>query len=815
MDDHNFLQQLHTLKQQVLQLSPKHRPSTHIMASKTPSYRAYEDPFTAQLQDVKAQMGSMEGAFKELGQSLQQSLPADRASTNFSEAASVLPLRNHISLPSGPLFWQLFNSLRADVRTLDDRVANLETSVSDLEDRVDGLEPNQFTPASSTANSELGCPQSATEWPVNKNVNGDFRPCMLPELCKDMNGSQGSLPIPAEQPYWPRPTERAPVYPNILYPHQELPTYYTQWMPAQPQHEVPAQPRYEMQPRREYEANPRSDANTTSPAINRLHEQNDAIQYRINKIDRENETMLQAIRSLTQRVDRAPRFLERAEAELPSMSWPKPYETPEVRFRDREISRMDELLRIAQERLRCTEESISQKDAHIAQLRAERDEQRARESAEKSYQMKEQLNRYLDALDSKNAEIAELQDQLAQRDDALRRWQESWNELSDSYARADEHATGYKHAYYDSMVRAESDIQKASSDHEDEMTKLKEFCEEKDAVIQRQEDVIVRGGKLLEQRDEEIEDISRKLRAAEDDRKHARRTQERLDRLLGERDEEIDQMKAEAKLERILGVKSEEINHVKRDAELAPAESNAATVGEPSSERQPHSITWGDPLPTPAAPSWTPFPLPYRNSDMDRNTTSKREPTYVPSSHDAHPWVQVGESALQFERMPVGERRVYRWDGGAQGQESIPVKSEEQPPPRITAKKRGKRQRRYSHRHYPELDKQSSNSPGAGNWIPWDAETRGSVRLAAPEQGTGSLDDDFENYYWPPLPAPVTARRMASDANLHSHSYSHMGARKNLSKYHSMQELSKRASLQPFVESEAESAGGDNVSRKV
>ena len=782
MDDRNFLQQLHTLKQQVLQLSPKYPPSMASNQTRCP----HEDLFTAQLQDVKAQLKSMEGAFKELGQSLEQPLAAAKASTNSSDAASVLPQSNHISLPSGPLFWQLFNSLRADVRTLDDRVASLEQSVSDLEDRVDGLEPDQLTPTSSTANSELGCSPPATEWAYNTNTNSESRPCMLPELCKEMNGSQGSLPIPAEQPYWPSTTERAPVYPNILYPYQELPTYYPQYMPPQPQHELQPQPQYEMPPRPQYEAIPRSDGTATSSAINRLRVQNDAIQTSIRKIDQDNEFMLQAMKTVAQCVERAPRFQERAVAELPSTSWPKPYEAPEVRFRDREISRMDELLRIAQERLRCTEESMSQKDAHIAQLRAERDEQRARESAEKSYQMKERLNRYLDALDSKNAEIADLQDQLLQRNDALHRWQESWNDLSDSYSRADEQATAYKHAYYDSMVRAESDIQKASSDHEDEMTKLKEFCEEKDVVIQRQEDVIARGGKLLEQRDEEIEDISRKLRASEDDRKHARRMEERLDRLLGERDEEI--------------------NRLKREAKPGPTESNASTAREPSGE-QPHGITWDDPLPTPAAQPWTTFPLRYRSSDTDRDTSSKRESTYV-SSQEPHPWVQVGESPLQFQRMPVGERRIYRWDNGVQGQESLPSISEEQPPPRISAKKRGKRQRRYSHRHYPELDKQSSNSPRAQNWIPWDAETRGSVRMA--EQGTGPLDDDSANYYWPPLPAPVTApsaRRMASDADLHSRAYNQMGARKNLSKYHSMQELSRKPTRYAYVESEAESGG--------
>jgi hypothetical protein len=719
----------------------------------------------------------MEDTMRELKRRLRQPLEAQAPPSNHPSVDDITSQRN-LTLPSGPVFWQLFNSLRSDLRTIDSRVAALERSVSDLEDRVDVLDPNRFTPASSTANSEVGCTNPTQDWPANANNSADQQPCVLPEPWKDVNRSQACLPIPTEQIYWHGPP---PVYPNILHPHQELSACYNPYEQARPQ----------------YEASLRSDTAAVNSTIARLQMQNDAMQGSINKIDRENEIMLQAIRNLTQRLEPPPRHPERVQAELPSMSWPKPFEAPEVRFRDREIARMDELLRISQERLRSTEESIAHRDAALAQLRAERDEQRARESAEKSHQMQGTLNRYLDTLNAKNAEIVDLQEQVGQRNDALQHWQESWNELNDSFARADEQATAYKHAYYDSMVRADSDIQKISSDHDEEMTKLKEFCEEKDVVIQRQEDVIARGAKLLEQRDAEIESISRKLRAAEDDRKHARRTHERLDRLLSERDAEIDQLKREAK----------SIN----------VDSHRSKAVEPFVER--HSITWDDPLPVPDNHSWTSFPSSEQAHEGDGWRTTKRESMYLPPPPppENHPWVQVGESALQFERMR--ERRSRRHEDDRERDEQVPAKDEEgrdepvpaeefveQPPLRNAPKKRSKRQRRYSHRQYPELDRQDPFSPRIENWIPWRAETRASVEPAPSEQGKQAFDDETTNYYWPPLPAPVTARRMASDVNLHSHAYSEMGPRRSLSKHKSMQELPKRR-LQAYVESEAESGG--------
>lgn len=755
MDDRNFRRELHTLKQQVTELSPKYKSVPRNMASNTAPESLQADPFAAQLHDVNAQMTSMEDTMRELQRRFERPLQSPRNATTAFNAGPIQAER-HLSLPSGPIFWQLFNSLRTDLRTIDGRVAALEQSVSDLEDRVDGLDPNQLTPSSSTATSEVGHPQAAHEGYINGHDSiNQCQPCVLPETYQRMDGSQGCLPIPTEQPYWQQPYLPAHmqphlVYPNILQPQSELPMcHYEQARPY-------------------YEASLRSDTATATSTINHLHQQNDAIQGRIDKIDRENEVMLHAIQNLTQRLDR-PRQIEKVQvqAELPSRSWPKPFETPEVKYRDREIDRMDELLRSTQERLRLSEESIAQKDASIAQLRVERDDQRARESAERTHQLREQLAQVCNTLDAKNAEVNDLQYQIEQRDDALQRWQES-------FSHADEQITSYKHAYYDSMVRADRDIQKLSSDHEEETSKLKEFCEEKDVVIHRQEDVIARGAKLLEQRDYELEDMSRQLRAAEDDRKHSRRTQDRLSRLLNERDGEIEQLKR----------RWNTVNHERR-------ENKAAEVNDRN------TVTWDDPLPVPNYQSWTSFPLPQR-VDEERSDSSKREPMYVPSSQEARPWVQVGGSPLQFQKMPSGERRAHREDDAGLVEDSFDQTSHRS----NTNKKRSKRQRRYSHRQYPELSKQP-DSPRVETW-PWGAETREGVRPAPSEQGRKPNDDITGSSYWAHLPAPVTARRMASDANLHSRTYD--GGRSRLSKYHSMQELPK-SRLQAYVESEPESGG--------
>ena len=62
--------------------------------------------------------------------------------------------QSRLTIPSGPVFWQLFNSWRSDFEGLDTRVAGLEQDVDALEDRVDRLEPDRFTPAGSTASQD-------------------------------------------------------------------------------------------------------------------------------------------------------------------------------------------------------------------------------------------------------------------------------------------------------------------------------------------------------------------------------------------------------------------------------------------------------------------------------------------------------------------------------------------------------------------------------------------------------------------------------------------------------------------------------------
>lgn len=58
-----------------------------------------------------------------------------------------------LTLPNGPAFWQLYRALRSDIRGLDARIELIEDHIENLSDRLDALEPHQFTPPASPASS--------------------------------------------------------------------------------------------------------------------------------------------------------------------------------------------------------------------------------------------------------------------------------------------------------------------------------------------------------------------------------------------------------------------------------------------------------------------------------------------------------------------------------------------------------------------------------------------------------------------------------------------------------------------------------------
>ena len=69
--------------------------------------------------------------------------------------------------------------------------------------------------------------------------------------------------------------------------------------------------------------------------------------------------------------------------------------------------------------------------------------------------------------------------------------------------------------------------------HDEEMKNLKKFCEKKDMVMSKQLENISWAGKLLEQRDAELEEMQRKLNAAEDGQRCAEQFAKGLAHSLG------------------------------------------------------------------------------------------------------------------------------------------------------------------------------------------------------------------------------------------------------------------------------------------
>jgi chaperonin cofactor prefoldin len=156
MDQPTFQDELRKLKQRVSELHSMSqwylRPGTMSQATSDDQ----RDPFVQQLHGLHAQMSTLKVQMS----NLQASLPQLRQPVNGQFPTSqphqptVEPSR--INLPSGaPAFWQLISALKTDVRHIDERVASLESSQSELEDRIDCLDPHRFTPPGSETGSEV------------------------------------------------------------------------------------------------------------------------------------------------------------------------------------------------------------------------------------------------------------------------------------------------------------------------------------------------------------------------------------------------------------------------------------------------------------------------------------------------------------------------------------------------------------------------------------------------------------------------------------------------------------------------------------
>lgn len=429
MDDYTFHQELARLKHRVSQMA-----STYQRFPFTPQPLGRSDAFHHQLHDLKTQLESMQSSLSSLtGMPTPAAAPWSwqpfETSATPSPAATAQP-HSHLNLPSGPLFWQLFTSLRTDVRSLDSRVAGLEQKLSNLEDRVDNLEPTQFTPAASE-DTTIQTSTNAYAQPTAQQLDECF--------------VFGSPQAPKYGPWSPMANEWATQYSE--------PSFAT----------------FGVDDRSMYQSSPAFNFDSASAA------------------------------------------------------------SEGVAFRDREIAHLDELMRKAQESIQHSDAVILEKDAQIRQLTSERDR-----ADEKNYDLQQSLQAVSMNFNEKKDYIESLEDESHSKNAALRAWVSKHNAMQQSFlekktqlCHADRQIQQLQRALYDLQNSRNDEIDELTSSKDDEIRKLRQFCEAKEAVGYQQEQIVARGAKLLEERDAELARLGQQLKGLDDDYRNETRERAR------------------------------------------------------------------------------------------------------------------------------------------------------------------------------------------------------------------------------------------------------------------------------------------------
>lgn len=735
MDDGRWQPQLHDLKERVnaltLQYTPRRVCVTPATAMSPPE--PAEDVFATQLRDIKAHMGILQDSIAKCEASMRPQ-PTSMASAPFDEQ---MAMQSHQAPPSTPMLWDAIASLQSEIGVLGARMGGLEQDVDFLEDRVDKLEPDQFTPAGSTASQEEGGGLQLSEQKPSEDLLGTSTAC-LPELCSEGEGTvydaragrpeqhhdRVSLPLARMNGdvkwQWPQGSSCAPerklrpLAAPVFWPKPWHNTY------------VPYNP-----------------ANESMPAY-----------------------------------------------------------SEGVAFRDRELDRMDDQLKIAQESLKSSEElaaannttmhdlrrdlEISQADLERAFIQMAHDKRNSdevvrglREELEESRrgnqaftmrieEQQRKIDGHLMTVSDRDSalrywkqrcddETSAFQHSIADRDQALQRWEESYYSLSDAWRKENECAIalGSKLDHYRSDRRKE--LEHVHRSYEREMDKLKEFCEHKDVVIAKQERVMSRGATLMEEKDAELDRLQRRLRVVEDDMQHETRQQKRMGRLLEEKQTEIERLKSSAK----------------------------------GKERNP-----------------------------GEDEEYQRQPLTMPASTEAIDSDKTLADQAHVLRRLMEPRLEYLSDGDYYGPREASARQAGRPgSPRRRRPRRHESSRHlrdhHSERRHERHDRRPTPPPR-----PHRHEDRGERFVADKAAETQPelsdrrrrprFSDDTTSFEHPPLPAPVAARKMASEADLRSSNNAMRGdgAGRSLSKHRSMQELpgaSSRRRLQAYVETEGES----------
>ncbi|KAK6432344.1 hypothetical protein LTR95_011484 [Oleoguttula sp. CCFEE 5521] len=705
---------------------------------------------------------------------------------------SSLPVHhNNMTMPSGPIFWQLISALKRDVSQIDRRLASLEQSFEDLEERVEALEPRKFTPEGSVESDEGGY-VSAED---GDNSGAEVLPeSHSPRLDADLgkvlheNARQGLRSV------------------------SDLTL-----------------------------ASDRMCSKLTNPRIPLPRSQIQAMQTSGVPCLSEDHTLAQEIR-----------------ADLPSG----------VNFRDREIAKLDDLLRDATETNRSQEEQLTAKDDRIAnlELRLRNSQTTAAtweniahelqdELAENRRQIDESYNETTTLHAQLSAKCTEMSDLTASYEENLDHQNEQYNgykewcrlgeeqlqqhnrSLEQSLQARDDHIASLEYA-----AEAQSNdigaLQQAHEAYEDQIARLNAFCEQKDEIFHQQQSIIARGQEMLEARDADDDAYRVRAEDAEASCQRQKARHRELISIFGMRNDEIAALKAEqvrgeevgrsrdALVEmlraendllrtEVTGLKSVIRNGTrsrKQDVEHQQGHSSPAFLGserdEPSqmsSSSKEEQIDAADSLSRTAGDmrdeAQPTEPFAHAVKIMQDGTRRSEIPSWAP------------RSIRGYSRLPHEEARAQVWALNEQeGLEQRPqhqfgvasplnsrhstgsVHRREDRREDAPTRSRGHREDSYRHRAARHMYGRSDDPSE-----PEDSSERYSRRKLP-------LDATL----LPPLPAPVEPARMESMPNLRAgtrerrpRSERHLG----LSRHASMAEMPKRR-LQAYVETEEEGEGG-------
>lgn len=397
MDERTFQNELIALKYRVAEMASPCQPSQML----PPTARAANDAFSHQLDDLKMRLQSMQTSLNQFA-AMQNSHNSVRlARESMAENDSFPETQSRLLLPSGPLFWQLFESLRNDVRGLNCRLARTEQSLSDPEDRVDGLEPTQFTPAASE--DEL-IPHPHADSTVTNN--------MLRHGLQDQLNNH-------YEPAW-----------SDFHPHS-------------------------------------LDCGNPVQASDEL---------------REKQTQVELP----------------ASGDVMSVQAPQPPAVEGVAFRDREIARLEDLMRVVQDSLRHHENLVRQKDAEIQELNAGwlNSHNKTSELERIIDERSATIRAYTSMCAERDSTIENLRAENESKDETLHVWasrhysiQQSLMRKKASLCHADRQVEQLQRALYD----VQGSKQDALDAKDSEIKKLRDFCEAKDTVSLDQNQIIARG----------------------------------------------------------------------------------------------------------------------------------------------------------------------------------------------------------------------------------------------------------------------------------------------------------------------------------